>query len=940
MSKSYLIAPSVNLVHQVLEHLCSEGSDYSANLVVFPGKRPGYFLRKAIAERERKSFIPPTILSMDEFIEFLYKGKLQIHKPTIEVLDAVSILFELHKQSANRFGNEHFRSLDDFLPLGIKLFAELEELTIAQCLPNQAREVVGAISYGKLHTIPDLYEKFYTELKREGFTSRSLKYKEVAAAFNPNAVDEFSRVIVAGFFALTNSEKLLFRRLTNLEQVTFLFQRGPRIQLLLHDLDLKPEELGDRPSVPRISFYRSPDLHGQVFALTAMINERLQQGESVDETTAIVLPSANALFPVLHHTLSLLKDVQYNISMGYNLSRTPVYSFYRQFLKLITSMHENTFHAPEYIKFVLHPYTKNVLFRKRADVTRILFHAIEKHFVDTKLMTFFSLEELESQHELFQRVVDATAEPVTQDDIRLHLRRIHDKTIRKMLEVQNIKDFALKSIEVLNFMYDESTARFHPYFHPFAEKLIETLNALSRGIIGEQRFDDYVSYVKFIQHYLASVEAHFAGMPLGGLQTLGFLETRNLKFKRVYVLDVNDDVIPGKTNGTDMLLPQQVREKLGLETLHDRERLAEYYLNTLLHGAEEVHVFFTEDGTREKSRFVEKLLWEKQRRDRRTDTDFYIKSVSYKLSLKNQKPESIAKTTKIVDYLRSMRYNATALDTYLKCPLQFYYAHVLRLRERDEVSGDVEQRDIGTLVHDILKEYFQPYVERVLQEQDMQSSNLKNILDKLVRVRFGEQEFGNLTLMNMQIEKQLQEFLRKYQAPLVRSSEITIEGVEVELQTESRGFRFGARCDRIERRGEMIYILDYKTGSDISTVKVQKLDPEDKKTWNKAIGSFQLPLYAYLYAKSHGRSIEQIMPAYIHLGNNRMDEKIEVPLFEEIESKVDKYVLIEQVLFRLLEEIVDTEVPFTPTTELEKHCPTCPYKTICGTQWVKSYSEP
>ena len=879
---------------------------------------------------------------MDELIDYIYKEKLGIHRPTIDVLDAFAILFELHRQSPSRFGNEHFTSLDDFFPLGTKLFAELEELMIAQCSPKQVREFIGSISYGKLHTMPNLYEKFYNELDKQGFGTRSMKYREVAQNIAPEHLDEFSQIVIAGFFALTNSEKLLFRKLAKLEQAMFFFQRGLGIQSLIQELEFEPEEVGDAVSSPIISFHRSPDLHGQVFALTANINDKLQQKETLDEKTVIVLPSSNALFPVLHQTLALLPEGSYNVSMGYSLTRTSVYSFYYQLLKLLTSMHEDTFYAPEYIKFVLHPYTKNILFRKRADVSRILFHTIEKHVVETKLKTFFSLEELEQQHELLHRVAAATttaAEPISSDDIKLHLLRIHDNTIRKLLAFQNIKDFALKSIEVMNFMYDESTARLHPYFHPFAEKLIERLDALSRALISEHRFEDHVSYMKFIQHYLESVEAHFAGTPLKGLQTLGFLETRNLKFKRVYVLDVNDDVIPGGSDGVNMLLPQQVREKLGLETLHDREKLVEYYFNTLLNGAEEVHLFFTEDGMREKSRFVEKFLWEKQRQDRKPDVDSYIKSVSYKLSLQNQKPYPIAKTSKMVDFLKAIRYTATALDTYVACPLRFYYAYVLGLREKDEVSGDVEQQDIGTLVHDVLKEFFRQYIHRPLREKDLQPSELSHILEKLFREQFGEREFGNLTLMKIQIEKQLQRFLTEYQIPLAKNSEITIQDVETKLQAESKGFRFQARFDRIERRGDSVYILDYKTGTDVPMVKADKLNPEDPTTWGKAIGSFQLPLYAYLYAQSHGGvSVDQIMPAYIHLGNNRIDETIEVPLFEESETKADKYAVIEHVLFKLLGEIVDVEISFTPTAELEKHCPSCPYQTICGTQWVKAYS--
>ncbi|MDQ7788180.1 MAG: hypothetical protein RDU01_11290, partial [Thermodesulfovibrionales bacterium] len=58
-----------NLIEEIVPDLIREGYDYSANLVMFPGKRPAHFLRKTLAERMRGSIIPPCILSMDEFID-------------------------------------------------------------------------------------------------------------------------------------------------------------------------------------------------------------------------------------------------------------------------------------------------------------------------------------------------------------------------------------------------------------------------------------------------------------------------------------------------------------------------------------------------------------------------------------------------------------------------------------------------------------------------------------------------------------------------------------------------------------------------------------------------------------------------------------------------------------------------------------------------------
>ncbi|HLF19607.1 MAG TPA: hypothetical protein VI704_02345, partial [Bacteroidota bacterium] len=86
MSKSYLISPSVSLIDEVLQRLSADGVDYSNNLVVFPGKRSGYFLRKAIAKKLETSFIPPREVSMQEFVDLIYTETLGHNEQTLEAL--------------------------------------------------------------------------------------------------------------------------------------------------------------------------------------------------------------------------------------------------------------------------------------------------------------------------------------------------------------------------------------------------------------------------------------------------------------------------------------------------------------------------------------------------------------------------------------------------------------------------------------------------------------------------------------------------------------------------------------------------------------------------------------------------------------------------------------------------------------------------------------
>ena len=173
---------------------------------------------------------------------------------------------------------------------------------------------------------------------------------------------------------------------------------------------------------------------------------------------------------------------------------------------------------------------------------------------------------------------------VTPEQVKKHLHTIHSHTIHALENIPSIKEFAHIVIEVLTYIYEQSTARLHPLFRPYSEALLKVFLHLEQSFAGSASLSDASGYFNFLHQYVALQDVPFSGTPLRGLQVLGLLETRSLHFDDVYFLNVNDDVLPGGI-GSDMLLPQQLREKLGLETRHDRDKLSEYYFHLLVRGA-------------------------------------------------------------------------------------------------------------------------------------------------------------------------------------------------------------------------------------------------------------------------------------------------------------------------------------------------------------------
>jgi hypothetical protein len=947
MSTVRLLSPALNLVDEVISELQSGRAesalprDLSRSIVIFPGKRPAHVLRKKLARQIGSAFLPPKIESIDLFIDFLCREHFGMTSVTIDEFDAVALLFELHKgmQEDEKIGREHFSTLETFYPVGVKIYSELEELTIAAVAPQRLSQEVAGVTLASAHALSLLFAPFYAELTKRGYITRAQKYQRAAEMIGTVDFAAYDRIILAGFYAFTQTEESIIRHLLTVQQVTLLFQNGTGIQQSLDRLHINPVPEGEAGTTIH-RYYESPDAHGQLTVLNRILSERYPQPVEESEQAAVILPSPENLFPLYHQTLSVYDQNTYNLALGYPLTRTPVYGFLISLLDVIVTARQGEVFIPKYIQFLLHPYTKNILYGTRTDVTRMLVHGIEEDCLKHSARVFRSLDTVESDPSLIESIVrrlTADEIAITGDEVRGHLRMIHDATLRPFLSIGSVGDFASACIDVLQFINEHSTAHRHPYFRPFVETLLEHLVSLKRSLLSGHSFSKTEHYLLFLRHFTESAEVPFSGTPLQGLQVLGFLETRGLQFTDVFMIDVNDDVIPGKAQ-QDVLLPLIVREHLGLSTYRDQERIKAYLFDVLRQGAQSVHLFCVNNNEKEKSRFIAQLQWDEQRKHQSLQA-FDMMGQEYAIDLGTETPSPVAKTDAMMPLLNDMAYSSTALDAYLTCGLQFYYRYVLRLQEKDELSGDVEQSDVGKIVHSILQEYFAPAMDRPLVSEDLSLDRLRTVVQNVFRSAYGSAQFGEQFFAKRQVEKHLSEFIEQYQTPHIQTSRVIIEALEQRFATEIDGMKFTGNADRIETRNDRTFIIDYKTGQSETKYRIRfdRLVQADRESWKDAVGSLQLVLYVMLYSAIRNIAPETIVPAFIFLGKKELNEEIEVPLFESDDQMNEWYPQLRGIVLSLVQEINDRSVPFAPTKDIKNDCPDCPYKTICGTQWVEKF---
>lgn len=961
MKPAFVLPPTADLIEAVAAHLVPDGDrDFRRCRVVFPGRRPAHFLRAALARRVGGSFLPPIIQNIDE----LAAGIAARYQPSsirvIEQLDGAAILFDIHRAMPERIGGEHFVELERFLPLGLRLFSELEELTLSMAPPVLVREKTSFVSTGELHLIAEIAERFAAELDRRQLTTRARQYVLAAAEFEPADLGGDRQIVLAGFFGLTPAEQMLLHKIAVLDGSSFFFIEGPRLRERLDRVGLIWEDGGKdeggrieegggvKGEGPSIRLTESPDAHGQVFAVAADLRDRLVSNDIPGERNVIVVSQPETLFPLLHQALHQLPEESYNISLGYPLERTPLAGLFHRLHELAATDRGGRLSVGAYLRVLLHPYVKGYLFGRRTDVSRVLIHAIESWLAESKGRAAVTLDEIESNEaliteSLFKLPEDAA---ITADELCRHLKEIHDLFYRSWRGHGSVGVFAVSVADLVQALHDRTTASQHSHFRRFAETFERACRDLERSLLSGRSFPTDDLYFELLGRVLSTSSVPFPGSPLHGLQVLGLLETRSLRFDRVTILDANDDVIPGRGKA-DALLPQKVRSALGMDTPQVREEIVEYYLTALIKGAKEVRFMAVTGGGKERSRIVERLVWEHQRGARSLEHGVDTDAVRYRIALDQRRPSPVAKSRPVVDAIRRRPLSATSLDAYLDCPLRFYYGHVLRLREREEAGEELDRSQLGQLVHRVLQLFFQEWKGRPLVPSELDAEAMERLATTAFEERFGRGESVARELVLEQVVRRLVEYVKDYQAPAAEALRITILDLERDEEASLAGARFRVRIDRLEERMEhgekpVLHIIDYKTGGRPNGIRIQfkKLDPSARETWSEAIGSLQLALYTLVMAEVRGLKPEMIRAQYHLLGRKSMSESIESGLFDKGEVEpVEGIAMVRTVVEGLVREILDVSVPFEPTDDLEGTCPQCLFTSICGTGWTEGTRE-
>ncbi len=947
MNRIYTVPFKCDFIEALTEHILklNRGRNLSQFAIVFPGKRPSLFLIKSLKEKVDSPFIPPFRYSIDEFMEFLF-GLKRIEKIPKSEIDLIYLLYKAIKKNISdkyRGLKKIVESMDIFLEWGSKLLRAIEEIEIEWAKEKEIENIAiyedNIKDWAKdfLAGLTEIKNNYHTILKEENLTYRGEVYRYVSENIdNIEPLIPYDKIIFSGFYALNASEEKTIKYLFNNNKADIIIQTDYRENLGEEIQKTSPyyfhqewkkkwgigfEKLKDEPNRnPTIRLYQSFDIHSEVLNLDSI----LRNSDDIKDF-AIIIPEPSPLIPILNIITSSYKS-DFNITLGYPLKRTSFANLIKYIFSLQYKKQKKDgkyqYYATDYLNFIRHPYIKMLKIGNNFHIFSNLVNYSANliiHKNRNELKTFFTLQEIEELLSNDNELIKIFKNKPNFIEVFDTLKYIHNLFIHNFENIKRADKGAEALKECLEFLYKNSLIEKHPLSNQFLGTFLSKLEEIKYSVFSKSEdFKKPINLIKLMENYFNGIIIPFTGEPLLGIQIMGLLESRNLNFNKVVVIDVNEGIIPG-VEKYDPILPQILRRDIGIPGYNEKESIYAHNFYRLIMGAKEVYLIYKHGKLNEtdeniRSRFIERIIWDKEKKGGKIEIHNPIFKVEFvKNNREFPKDENI-----IIKLIENFDYHSTSIDTYIQCPLKFYFRYILKLKEREEIEEDIERSTIGIFIHEFLKDYYKQFINKKVI---IDKKNFMETLNIALKKKFREN--GGSIILNEIIKKTLERFI-SYEIKKIKENDVYIKGLEENIATriEVNGneFRIKGWIDRIEEINGIYKIIDYKTGAIKKPIKTQKLEyTQSRELIKEKIKSLQLPIYIYLYSKDKSIDMNKIKSQFLNLRN---------PFENNTIDSSNMHIFINAVKY-ILKEITDPDITFSPDNSEDYYCKYCPYNLMC-----------
>ena len=925
--------------------------------IIFPTRRPIQFLIEKISKQQKKPFLLPQMIGIDELIRmgmpytmadtFTLNSKLyQTFRKNGMNQESYDMFYSWGEMLLNDF-NEIDKYLVDTdqlfkMLLGDKeitqQFFYLDEDQIAAIKnfwnsfdPEKiSNEQESFLQLWKL--LPSIYRDFQQDLEENHLIYKGKAYRKMAE--NPELylgklTDTSSRFIICGFSELSSSEIKIFEHLQKNYASDFFWdvdeyycnyefhEAGDFYRKFKNKFSsaIPPQKELDRVD-KKINIYDVSK-----FIAQAQIVAKQYENSANTGTSAVILPDNNRL-PVLLASLNT-ENTNLNITMGVPLKTSLASSFFNEWIDLYkhtkTIEGLKSFHYQHIFRFLKHPF---------------VFPMIKNEY------SSWEYDMISTQ----QPFIYPSQFPEAWSDIKsfIEIPENGNQLIKQLCTY--LYNFINNTVDPEDKNTDLQTELLMALYQAF-KRLHEITVANDMNFSVE-------TAVKIMRQYISQSNVPFQSDYTSELQVMGLIETQCMDFENIFIVDCNEGILPGTSAGGSYI-PYAMRKAFGMPTKDSLQRMYAYYFYRLLHHGKNVYLFYNSvtDGQRssEPSRYIQQLKAELKH------TQWQEFKLNNALTLQKNKSIEIKKTPDIIEILnrythygeKSTYLTPSALNIYLDCTLKFYFRYIASVKEPNQLSEDVDYAVFGNLLHHAMQTLYEKGIdENGTNEFDSEkvTALFKNVESAIHRAfhwvlhqREDERPYryeGEEIIAKDIITRYVHSILKHdtKQAPFTMLKMEKKD--EVLIPCGDHSVRIGGKIDRLDIRNGTLRIIDYKTGAAEKKNIFNNIDDLFEFHKDKRAGYiFQVMVYAYIMDLIRNED-EPIKPGLLfirniysetfdsHIYQTNKPENIVVndyrPYRDEVEFKLKS----------LIQHLMSPENNFTQTTD-EKICTKCAYKNIC-----------
>lgn len=951
---------------QLAEQITALHLPMEKSVVVLPNRRARRMLFQALAARAEGPIFAPAVFTINDFIEKL---------SPLESLDKFSLLVHLYQTYKELVGDEaddfstalswmpafvdDMSEVDKQLDDGVKILKDLasaKQFEIGFGQDERSEEQDRKVRF--FNMLAQLYVSFKEKLAQRGYAYDGMLYRDSAEQAERYCGQlPYEHYVFAGFHVLNPAELSVVKAIQDRFDTHFFFDIDPfycdfqkedrfttahflskicqKLNLDEKKVQFNSDSYSTVPKEVRI-VGTSKDMNQIYYAIQCIEEIKERQGNLDD--TALVLADESLLVPLL----AAYDTRDANVTMGYPLTATPAYSLLTTLLEI-------------YERGQSYGVAGTTMRFHRRDVIAILQSPIIQDLCfDTPKQYHETVEKIRSEQHFFYEMGELADVPVPAfGEVSGLVPALLDYLRGLLARVVSQMDMAM--------------------LQPLIEQLEQVQGQLQ--LLAEAGVPLTLSIVKYaIRQQMGGVSLSLKGDATHGLQIMGLLETRTLDFKNVIMLSVNEGKLPtGITYNSIIPFDFKFQDE-SLENYLYKDQVYAYHFFRLLQRAEQVVLIYDNDTSSgnlaEKSRFVAQLEFEV--RERGLDNiHITYPTVAFPYIAATSEGIQVRKNDEILQKIYGYRFSATALKTYISCPLQFYLKHICGIRTSEKVTDHVEANAVGSVVHAVFEKVFDvtagpksDFSQRIDDYLAHLDDNLRQLVltDEELRksVRWEEKDLseGRVYLAMAMIRNDVKNYLEKSKAEF-RDRGVTIVGNELKLDcqlpVDGHLLTLYGVVDRLETEvdpstgNRHLSVVDYKTGlvnkGNLSIVindcSALFKDPQYREF-------LQLLFYVLLCKYSDNPVVKKYQgdnPLHcsilgiMDVNMGRKDYLHRALIADKVESRKkvnetpefteERVDILENGLKALLGQIIDKDEPFTQTED-PKRCKYCDFKSLCG----------